>query len=359
MIFSSQIARRLFLNLRQGNTIYILNKRISKQFLQIIIGFAIIYPFLILKLNGASIFNFLSLNGIFEMNNKMAILRYSGHFSEPIFCQVFLICVYFAPVYGGFLYSQLEKKKILCLITLLPAFLVLITQNTKLTFIFAILLWSMSYWIYHIFADIPLFIHFDIKKIVKIALIGCSIVILLFTSMLLKIGKIDKQNFEHVKVKFIAYSFGALPSADIWFDQYLNQEKHEYHYGVKTFYGITNMIGIADRKQGVFYDEKITFATYKKIPLICNIFTYFRYVIEDFGIIGSLIFFFLSGFISSCSYYMLRKKQCVFLSILIFLLSTSFYCYLYQPVTTMYTSCVIMFLLFYFVLKSSYSIQTR
>jgi oligosaccharide repeat unit polymerase len=298
----------------------------------------------------------LSLDGLLVINKKIADLRYSGNFFEPAYCQLFLVFVYLAPLYGGFFYAQLKRKgKIYCLLTIVPSLLVLIPTNMKLGLILSVILWCASYFVCCVFLRKPIFGKITIKRTLKVTAVILTFVGILFTSMVFRAGKIDAKTIDTIKIKFIVYAFGGLPAADIWYDNYLKEEDHDYYYGEKTFSGISNVLNVAKREQGVF-KEVVVFGKYNDLPLKSNIYTIFRCVIEDFGLMGAVLFFFIVGFLASYAYYQVKLKRHIFSNVIIFVASLSIYlCSWLQPVVTVYTSPLITFLLFYFLLKFSFS----
>jgi oligosaccharide repeat unit polymerase len=356
VVFSSQLARWLLRNLQKSNKVYVLKEMRSVFFLQIIIWLAIVYPFLILKVNGANISDFLSLEGLLTMNKKMADLRYSGGFSEPMYCQLFLVFVYLAPLYGGFLYAQVKKElKKYCLIAILPSFVLVMFTNAKLGLILSVILWCAAYFVCCIFLQKPVLGKIGIKRVLKLTAVIVAFVGILFTSMIFRTGKIDGKTIDAIKVKFGVYLFGGLPAADVWYDDYLKEDDHDYHYGARTFSGISNFLDISKREQGIFKDN-VVFSNYNDKPLESNIFTSFRCVIEDYGLIGSVFFFLIIGFFASYSYYQVKIKRNIYINMIIFISLLSMYlCSWLQPVVTVYTSTLLAMILLYFVLKCSYS----
>ena len=83
-------------------------------------------------------------------------------------------------------------------------------------------------------------------------------------------------------------------------------------YGVMTFMGIANAIGLADRKLGL-YSDFVYFGRLNKTSK-SNVYTIFRLLIDDFGIIGALAFLFILGFISSKAVAFINQRKWLFLS---------------------------------------------
>ena len=126
---------------------------ISKQswlYMKICLILGIVAFFYQVSLYGVQFSDFLSLNSLASMNNTIAVARYSGNGIVNILTQILLIFVYAAPACGGyaFVYSDTHfSDKIWSIMTLLPAFLMVLFTNTKAVIIGAGILWASSYWI--------------------------------------------------------------------------------------------------------------------------------------------------------------------------------------------------------------------
>ena len=82
-------------------------------------------------------------------------------------------------------------------------------------------------------------------------------------------------------------------------------------YGVMTFFGVFNGIGLAKRQTGIYRDY-IYFGRLDK-TMRSNVYTIFRMLIDDFGKVGALIFLLLLGFASGKAVVMIQKRKFVFL----------------------------------------------
>ena len=139
---------------------------------------------------------------------------------------------------------------------------------------------------------------------------------------------------------------GHLPAFDIWFDRQPLLST-DLTCGGKFFMGITNYLGIVERKSGI-YDEFVDISLYGDQT---NVYTIFRILIEDFGIIGTLIFFLLLGYFAQRMYINVRtlrryKSSLTFIVAFYFLTSWSFVTSVF-----VYTSYIVMFFLFYYIIN--------
>ena len=83
-------------------------------------------------------------------------------------------------------------------------------------------------------------------------------------------------------------------------------------YGVMTFFGVANLLGIAERQPGVYRD--FVYFGQNNEDLHTNVYTIFRMLIDDFGIVGALVFLFLLGFASAKAIEFIKKRKMIFLS---------------------------------------------
>ncbi len=82
-------------------------------------------------------------------------------------------------------------------------------------------------------------------------------------------------------------------------------------YGVMTFCGIFNGLGLAKRQKGIYRDY-VYFGRLDK-TMRSNVYTIFRMLIDDFGIVGALVFLLLLGFASAKAIVFIKKRKMIFL----------------------------------------------
>ena len=240
--------------------------------------------------NGFSLSDFLSLENLADMNHEFAVNRYSGNAETGFIGLIISILnalVYAAPLCGGFVaaYAFTTKQKIIAGISLLPALLVTITNNTKAGMIGSILLFFSSYYI-ACFARSKKWKRIYLRTIVYAILGFILFLSFMIFSMMLRIGRLDLGTFSIVMQKLIVYAFGNVQSFDIWLARHYWYESNTF--GSSTFLGLANIAGIAERVQGVYTELSGTSS---------NVYTVFRGIISDFGIIGGLLFVGINGFL--------------------------------------------------------------
>jgi len=82
----------------------------------------------------------------------------------------------------------------------------------------------------------------------------------------------------------------------------------------------------------------------------------FRFILEDFGFLGSLLMIFLSGTISGYSWLMVKKQTNILLFQTILIAMLFFISWSFVASVWAYTSYIAMIVLMYFLLLFSFSI---
>lgn len=240
--------------------------------------------------NGFSFSDFLSLENLADMNHEFAVNRYSGAGNEGgaagSIIAVLNAMVYAAPLCGGFsyAYSKTRRQSQLSIVSLLPAFLVTMTNNTKAGMIGSILLFLSSYIIGY-YSRHKRWIRFKIKTVLVCTMAFMGFLSMMLFSMMLRIGSVDFSTFYVVLQKIIIYAFGNVQSFDIWLSRYYGIG--DLTFGTMTFLGVADVLGLAERVQGVYT---------ALLGTSSNVYTVFRGIVSDFGVLGGTIFVMVQGF---------------------------------------------------------------
>lgn len=327
--------------------------------LQICFGLGILNVLLGINANGFNLRELFSFKTLLELNVAAADTRYTMNVQGSLVSQVTLIFVYLTPLYGGYLLPLLKgNKRIWCYLAILPALLISLTQAMKLAFIASIVLCIVGI-IVSSFANNDTFLRVKKTAVLKLLFFVTLVFAVLFMSMMLRAGTFDKQTVNYMKQNFASYAFGQLPAFDVWFTNNIGEIDHEG--GLKTFYGISNFFGLEERKQGVFTDYIFIWKNINnQIPsgIYTNVFTLFRFLLEDFGYIGSFLMIFFTGIISGFSWLMVkRKKYTTFFQTM--LISLLFFVFMsFATSVWVYTSFIATVVIFYFLLSFTFSKQT-
>lgn len=323
--------------------------RVTK-LLVILIALAMAYPLISLSQNGFSLSSMFDIELLLEMSSEMSSNRYLETNKTTILSQVLLVFSYLAPLYGGYCYPLFENKlKKICLLTIFPSIVGALAQGVKMGFMTSVLLFLIGVVVSSASNNIKIVLN--ARKLLYIFIGGTIISSFLYLTMMFRIGQIDDNAKDIVNQKITSYTLGHLPCFDSWFSRH-DFENEDLRYGIRTFYAISNFLGIEKREQGI-YQERVDFGK-NGFEGESNVYTAFRPLLEDFGLLGGLLFIFFMGSISRlCILNMLRHHN-AFLSETIL---CSIYAYvLWSYVTSFYSyfSYIVAFLFFYILLHFTY-----
>lgn len=348
-IFSSTIGKALTFHLKEIPQEKKLDLKRANIILIAITALAFLYPFIKIARYGFGIQFLLNITSLLEMNNAIATDRYNGTEINTTSDQILLVFTYLSPLFAGYVSTFAKKHKWLYYLVFVPTLLVAITQTMKLGFITSVFFWIAGKITAYKVEKLE-FPKLTPKRLAGIGMILLLFMGLLFFSMLLRTDDISIETVNIIKYKFLNYAFGHLVGFDEWFS--LNWDTY-YPNELKTFYGISNILGIGQRVQGVF-EEFLDYSN-DKFPgeMITNVYTFFRFLIEDFGPFMSLIFFFILGLLSGSVYELIRKNRSNSLIITVF---TALYALIMLSFATSifaYTSYILVFVLYYGLLTVS------
>lgn len=324
-----------------------LRKQWVTPLLIILLAGAMVNPLYSIVLHGFSLRALLDMREVLEMNKGIAEDRYAGAEAHNLVNQFFLIFSYAAPVIGGFCYRLVGKwNKVLCVITLIPCTFIALTQSLKMGMIASFILFFASYIVCSYTFGLP--IRIKGKVILRFALVIIGFLGTLFISMVFRTGEVSQKTILEISEKFVSYAIGHMHNIDLWYTTY---QPTELTWGSKTFMGISNLLGIEERVQGIYPE-------YNNIGKngfygISNTFTIFRPLTEDFSEVGAMVVMFVLGALSNMSFKALIAhratifNQVVLVAIFAFLMwsfSASFYAY-----TTYLAMFVLVYLLFHLI----------
>ncbi len=282
-------------------SVVIYKQRLQKV-LAVSIMLGLVYGFAKLQSFGISFSDMFTLEGLGEINNEVAVARYSGVGAYSLLLQLLLSFVYLSPLLGGLLFSLAENKKdrTIALLSFLPEILAFSFSNEKATLIICILLWAASYVVGYMrrYGRYP---RMALGQVSKIAALVFGILAVLVISMTLRIGEINTENLDIAMQKFSnSYALSHVPAFD---DYFVHAQTPQHSYGVVTFYGVSNFIGLGQREQGVYGDS------FSSGDIGTNVFTPFRGLVQDFGVAGGLVFQFVIAFFAGVFAYRVRFSE--------------------------------------------------
>ena len=188
------------------------------------------------------------------------------------------------------------------------------------------------------------------KVILRFALVIVGFLGTLFISMVFRTGEVSEKTILEISEKFVSYAIGHMHNVDRWFTSY---QPTDLTWGSRTFLGISNLLGIEERVQGIYPE----FMNVGKNGFygISNTFTIFRPLVEDFGEVGAMVAMFVMGIFANMSLKAVTAhravifNQVVLVAIFAYLMwsfSASFYAY-----TTYLAMFALVFVLFHVIQK--------
>lgn len=324
-----------------------LRKKWVTPLLLILLAGAMVNPLYSIILHGFSLRALLDMREVLEMNKGISEDRYAGAEASNVINQFFLIFSYAAPVIGGLCYRLVSKwNKVLCIITLIPCTFIALTQSLKMGMIASFILFFAAYIVSSYTYGLP--IRIKGKIILRFALVIVGFLGTLFISMVFRTGEVSQKTVLEISEKFISYAVGHMHNVDFWFTSY---QPTELTWGSHTFLGISNLLGIEERVQGIYPE----FNNVGKNGFfgISNTYTIFRPLVEDFGEAGAMVAMFIMGVIANMSLKAVIAhrstilNQVVLVALFAFLMwsfSASFYAY-----TTYLAMFALVFILFHLI----------
>lgn len=242
---------------------------------------------------------------------KYADLRYSEQINVNILGQLSLVFAYVGVVIGGFMlfYANSTCRRIfVILLSFMPSTFVAILQSAKGLLPLSLVLFYSGYLVCRISVNKLSLI--ERKNIVNILIYAVPVIIIFVLSFLTR-GLYEEEDTSFVLKRlyfyFLSYSFAHIYAFSDWFSfiymksSLLNYNEEILSYGFYTFMALFKLFG-SDKyvPLGVF-DEYFSYGDI----FISNIYTIYRGLILDFGVVGSLLYMFITGVLFHISYFVL------------------------------------------------------
>jgi oligosaccharide repeat unit polymerase len=271
-----------------------------------------------------------------------ANLHYSEDLNVHVFNRLSIVFAYLGAILGGFLLPCMPTKigrRLIVVLSFLPSILVAVTQSANGHLFYCIVFFYAGLLVYRASAGtLRLFEKGSIKSLA----LGTAMLIAIVTIAFLGRGlyKIEdtEELINELVIRYASYSFGHIYAFSDWFAFIVGRHselvyRHESAaHGFYTFMAVFNLVGRHKVvPMGVFDDY--SYGDW----LTTNIFTMFRGLILDFGLIGSVLFMLATGILLHWTFHaMLRNIRPVF-TVAVFVLMMSYF----------YTSFIISVLVFF------------
>lgn len=279
--------------------------------------FSIDFKFIVIVIISCFVLNiignvlFLAINGIISdiFNSSVQFSEITTHLTEMRYevapanrssiTTLGNVAFYLGLIMYGFYFNELKKNKkyiigasVALVISLIVA---AFATMGKSPIIFAIIIIFSGFFIKLIKQDKSILNNY--KKILIISLVAIlALVFSLFMVTYLRRGTVAG-----VGDVFKTYGFGSIPAFDYYF---VNLKTDILSYGKFTFSSLFSMLGLGEglNKLGIFYLIDIA-------GIETNVFTVFRCLIEDFGLVGGIIFQFILGAVAGIATNLIVKSD--------------------------------------------------
>jgi oligosaccharide repeat unit polymerase len=287
----------------------------------------IFHVFVVILFEGYSFSSLLTLDGLLEASHAMSWERYHGNYSSPFLAKISLPFVFMAPLLAGNLVGARGCDRrfrlfwaIACLISPLG---IAAIKTEKWPLICCVTFYVASFIsARHVVnkESVPLFRYGLMSLTAFVSLSAVTLV-----SCVLRLGRWSVDAF-YIGWDKVLSCIGSLVVFSKWLD--LNSFEFPMNWGASTFAGFFHLLGIAERKQGLY-------GTFLELPNgeYSNVYTVLRPLLEDFTIVGAMLGIFFIGFIWRIG---IRNKQLVitafFMSASVIAINTSIFCHNSLPI---------------------------
>ncbi len=236
-----------------------------------------------------------------ESSARYAVMRYSEEIQSNIFGQLSILLTYLAVTLGGMLIaasSGTKRRAWIIWWSFTPSVLVMLAQSAKGLFLLSIGMFLGAMWVVRIRqGEVLLFSHTAIMRSSKWIVLVIPLIVLSFMSRGLYSSDDTAFIVSQLARYFASYTCGHLYAFSDWFGAYIGENSMQSYvdqvgnYGFYTFMSVFKLFGSEKVTPMGTYDEYFEYGSI----LITNIYTAYRGLILDFGLIGSLIFSLISS----------------------------------------------------------------
>jgi oligosaccharide repeat unit polymerase len=323
------------------------------------IFFSIVFSIMVMLVQG------FSLSELYEdivlVAAKYAVSRYASEVVYSAYGPLSLGFAYLAVLIAGLIFGSTNSssRKKWVLLAFLPSIIIMVTQSAKGSFFGSIFYFLGGILVTSIQQNKLVLFKANIVRIIfKIS----SFSAVLFIFSLMSRGLQDEKDvggfLEKLRFLLASYFFGHLYNFSEWIGVYwdgFNNSKFDishYYYGFYTFTSIYNFFGYQKVLPDAVYDE------YNNIQdqMESNVYTIFRGMVMDFGILGTVFFMFVLGLLLHLCFYVFlnSRKPIISLTITMFMIVVFYYSFIISVLTWSIVPFVL--ILFILLLKfNSYS----
>ena len=268
---------------------------------------------------------------LFSSANKYMSMRYAGTLAKNIFSQLSIIFNYVGVVLGGILIVYTKKIRIsifIIVMSFLPSIMMMIVEAAKGYIFLSSMLFYSGVLIGRLNIGNTSLTNSRTNKVILCA------ILFLFPALVVSFLSrgIYYENIDFIINKlifyFTSYAFGHIFAFSDWFSYYIDGTALLHYgpedspcYGFYTFMSLFKFFGSNITVPPGVYNDYYFYGHVLKT----NIFTIYRGLILDFGLYGTLIFWFCIGIISHLFFYALLTLKRPVIAVVYFSIIFSFF----------------------------------
>jgi oligosaccharide repeat unit polymerase len=267
---------------------------------------------ILLVTTGRGFGTFFSVAELARAGREFSIARYHEGYIPPLACRLLFTWTYFSALMGGVLFARSSRmrERFLALLPLLPAIAYATLLTTRATIMQTMIFWFAGYLPMRICMTRGRLGFFRFAVLSRLAVAGALFFVLFITLQMSRYGWSGFDQAMDVLSRARIWFFGYLSGFSIWVD-HRTFPVWDPGYGLYTFGGLFDFLGFAERLQGIYED----FVVIGEIGST-NVFTIFRGLFLDYGIVGSLFLLFITGVAAGFAYNRLENGKTGLLPVL-------------------------------------------
>jgi oligosaccharide repeat unit polymerase len=246
-------------------------------------------------------------------SGKYAAVRGTEGLEYGVIGVLSVMFMYICPVLGG-LRVFAPRRKWFFLVSMAPSLFVMLTQSAKLVLLVSLCFYLSAAIVAKIYAnrlELP-----KLPSLHKIIIWGGPLLILILLSFVSRLNEFNLEDLDMIFDPLLfsissyvlgqIYAFADFFSYAVGHPSLSNYKNEIYSLGAYTFTSILDIFGFGREFPPGMYEES---GWYPGV-FETNIFTFFRGLIYDFGVTGSLLFLFIfSIFVHGITYQLLIKSR--------------------------------------------------
>jgi len=170
---------------------------------------------------GMNVLDLLSLQSLAKMGFQLSYLRYSvNEYRQPILYSILLYGMFIGTLFGGVIFavSPLRKYRLLAFLPIVVAMVNTVVKTNRGTILFAIILWTSSYFATLVWLNRGRVHLFTPKKLIIATGVSVFFVIIYLILQMAREGVLEGDFLELAYLNFKGAVFGSVFAFSYWFD---------------------------------------------------------------------------------------------------------------------------------------------